>query len=71
MVGEGIQSRVDPDMGGGIDQRTGSALDLGIVALARQKLGHLLHVCFPVYLGICHELKSASASKCWAQGLGR
>ncbi len=52
LVGEVVEAREDVDVGGRIDQRAGSAADLGVVALARYVLRDLLHVGYPVDLGV-------------------
>lgn len=55
LVGQVVEGRVEVDVGGGIDEGSGAALDLGVVALATDKLFDLLHVCLPINLGVWGE----------------
>lgn len=48
-----VKPLVDVDMGRGIDQRAGPAIDLRVVTFPSNILLHLLHVCLPVDLCIC------------------
>jgi hypothetical protein len=52
LVGQVVEGRVEVDVGSGIDEGSGAAPDLGVVALAADKLFDLLHVCLPIDLGV-------------------
>ena len=52
MVGNIVQSRVHVNVRSWVNERSSSALDLGIVSLAVDELRHLFHVRNPVDFGI-------------------
>ena len=52
MVGEVVEPCVDVHMGGGVNKGTSAAIKLGVVALAREKLGDVLHIRRPIDFGI-------------------
>jgi hypothetical protein len=52
MVRNIVQPRVHVDVCSWVNERSSSALDLGIVSLAIDKLRHLFHVRNPVDFGI-------------------
>lgn len=52
LVGEVVQPGISVDVCARVHQRSGAALDLGVVPLAGDELRDLLHVGSPVDLGI-------------------
>jgi len=51
-IGYAIEQFIDVDVSRGIHQRSGAAIDFGVIAFAGEVLGYLLHVGCPIDLGI-------------------
>lgn len=43
-----VETSVDVDMGGRVDEGTSAAVDVGVVSFARDELRDLLHVGHPI-----------------------